>query len=409
MDGQEAAGQDPRRQGSTTAAGGVRNNGAGRPGHRTFGVEEELLLVDPGRGDAVPMAGALLDLYVRPLESGAGPVLTAEFQQEMIEVVTPPHATLAGLQADIVAGRDIARQAAEDVGVRVAALGTSPLPSDPHPVRLRRFAAMVEEYGLTAREQLTCGTHIHVSVESDDEGVGVLDRIRNWLPVLVALSANSPFWHGEDTGYASYRSQVWSRWPSAGPLDILGTPDAYHQLVHDMVSTGEAMDEGMIYFDARLSRHYPTVEVRIADVCLMPENTVLLAGIVRGLVETAAREWKAGTDPAPVPTALLRLAAWKASRWGLRGELLDPVSSRPGPALGVVNSLLHHIRAALEDMGDLQRVEELTDQLLRTGTGAVRQLEVLHRTGDLEDVVDDAANCTVGSEIQGAQRGLPGD
>lgn len=382
---------------------------AGRTEARTFGIEEELLLVDPAKGEAVPMAGALLDLYVRPLESSAGPVLTAEFQQEMIEVVTPPHSTLAGLQADIVAGRAIARQAAEDVGIRVAALGTSPLPSDPHPVRLRRFAAMVEEYGLTAREQLTCGTHIHVSIGSQEEGVAVLDRIRNWLPVLVALSANSPFWHGEETGYASYRSQVWNRWPSAGPLDILGSPDAYYQLVHDMVSTGVVLDEGMVYFDARLSRHYPTVEVRIADVCLRPENTVLLAGIVRGLVETAAREWRAGTPPAPVSTTLLRLAAWKASRWGLRGELLDPVTSRPGPALSAVNSLLQHIGAALEDMGDLQRVEELTDQLLHTGTGAVRQLEVLHRTGDLEDVVDDAANLTVGTEFEGLRKGSLGD
>ena len=388
---------------------GNDGTGGAGAGKRTFGIEEELLLVDPANGEAVPMAGELLNLYVRPLVAGAGPVLTAEFQQEMIEVVTPPHATLAALERDIVAGRAIAHQAAEDVGVRVAALGTSPLPADPHPVQLRRFKAMTEEYGLTAREQLTCGCHIHVSVESPEEAVAVLDRIRIWLPVLIALSTNSPFWHGRDSGYASYRSQVWNRWPSAGPLDILGTPDAYHQLVHDMVSTGVAMDEGMIYFDARLSRHYPTVEVRIADVCMMPENTVLLAGIVRGLVETAAREWKAGTDPAPVPTALLRLAVWKASRWGLRGELLDPVTSRPGPALGVVNSLLHHIRAALEDMGDLQRVEELTDHLLHTGTGAVRQLEVLHRTGDLEDVVDDAANCTVGSGIQGAQRGISGD
>lgn len=368
----------------------------GRRSVRTFGIEEELLLVDPGSGDAVPMAGALLDLYVRPLESNAGPVLTAEFQQEMIEVVTPPHSTMAALEADIVAGRAIAHQAGEDVGVRVAALGTSPLPCDPHPVKLRRFAAMAEEYGLTAREQLTCGCHIHVAIDSPEEGVAVLDRIRNWLPVLTALSANSPFWHGEDTGYASYRSQVWNRWPSAGPLEILGTPDAYYQLVHDMVATGVAMDEGMVYFDARLSRHYPTVEVRLADVCLRPENTVLLAGIARGLVETAAREWRDGVEPVPVPTALLRLAGWKASRWGLRGELLDPVTSRPGPALAVVNSLLNHIRPALEDSGDLQRVEELTDNLLHVGTGAIRQLEVMHRTGDLEDVVEDAANCTVG-------------
>ncbi|WP_258803174.1 carboxylate-amine ligase [Pseudarthrobacter sp. NS4] len=372
------------------------HGGTGSPGRtRTFGIEEELLLVDPGKGEPVPMAGALLDLYVRPMDSGSGPVLTAEFQQEMIEVVTPPHPTMASLEADIIAGRAIADRAAQDVGVRAAALGTSPLPCDPHPVRLRRFAAMAEEYGLTAREQLTCGCHIHVSVASAEEGVAVLDRIRVWLPVLIALSANSPFWHGEDTGYASYRSQVWSRWPTAGPLEILGSPDAYHQLVHDMVSTGVALDEGMIYFDARLSRHYPTVEIRIADVCLRPWNTVLLAGIARGLVETAAREWRAGIEPPAVPTTLLRLAGWKASRWGLRGELLDPHTHRPVPALAVVNSLVHHIHEALEDIGDLQRVEELVDDLLKAGTGAVRQLEVLHRTGDLEDVVDDAANCTL--------------
>jgi carboxylate-amine ligase len=331
------------------------------------------------------------------MDSAAGPVLTAEFQQEMIEVVTPPHSTMAALEADIVRGRAIADRAARDVGVRAAALATSPLPTDPHPVQLRRFMAMTEEYGLTAREQLTCGCHIHVSVESAEEAVAVLDRIRIWLPVLIALSANSPFWHGKDTGYASYRSQVWNRWPSAGPLEILGSPEAYHRLVYDMVSTGVALDEGMIYFDARLSRHYPTVEIRIADVCLRPQNTVLLAGIARGLVETAARQWREGVPPAAVPSALLRLAGWKASRWGLRGELLDPHTSRPAPALAVVNALMNHIRGALEDIGDLRRVEELIDELLSVGTGAVRQLEVLHRTGELQDVVADAADCTVGA------------
>ena len=374
--------------------GGARDAGGAGP-LRTFGVEEELLLVDPGTGEAVPMAAELLDLYVRPLDARAGPVLTAEFQLEMIEAVTPPHAGLDTLLTDIVAGRAIADRAAQDVGIRAAALGTSPLPCDPHPVQLRRFAAMADEYALTAREQLTCGCHIHVSVDSPEEGVAVLDRIRIWLPVLIALSANSPFWHGQDTGYASYRSQVWNRWPSAGPVEILGSPDAYHQLVHDMVSTGVALDEGMIYFDARLSRHYPTVEIRIADVCLRPENTALLAGIVRGLVETAAREWRRGTEPVPVPSVLLRLAGWKASRWGLRGELLDPMTSHPRPALAVINALLAHIGEALADIGDLQRVEQLIDHLLSAGTGAVRQTEVLHRTGQLEDVVTDAVNCTV--------------
>jgi glutamate---cysteine ligase / carboxylate-amine ligase len=334
-----------------------------KSGIRTFGVEEELLLVDPGTGEAIPLAAGLLDLYLRPQDSLAGPILMAEFQQEMIESVTPPHAGMDALLTDIIAGRAI--------------------------------AAMAAEYGLTAREHLTCGCHIHVSVESPEEGIAVLDRIRIWLPVLIALSANSPFWHGQDTGYASYRSQVWNRWPSAGPVEILGSPAAYHQLVHDMVSTGVALDEGMIYFDARLSRHYPTVEIRIADVCLRPENTALLAGIARGSVETAAREWRRGIEPVAVPSLLLRLAGWKASRWGLRGELLDPVTSHPQAALAVVNALLNHVREALADIGDLQRVEQLIDNLLHAGTGASRQLEVLHRTGQLEDVVADAINCTV--------------
>jgi glutamate---cysteine ligase / carboxylate-amine ligase len=378
---------------STPAATEGRSGGERR--RRTFGMEEELLLVSPETGEPVPLAAGLLEGYKRPAGPGGGPVLTAEFQQEMIEVVTPPHSTMASLEADIILGRAMADAEARRVGVRAAALGTSPLPTDPHPVQLRRFIAMTEEYGLPAREQLTCGCHIHVSVESDEEGVAVLDRIRTWLPVLSALSANSPFWHGQDSGYASYRAQVWSRWPSAGPLDILGSPEAYHQLVHDMVSTGVLLDEGMVYFDARLSRHYPTVEIRIADVCLRPQNGVLLAGIARGLVETAAREWRDGVPPVAVPTELVRLAGWKASRWGLRGELLDPLTLQPAPAITVVNVLLDHIREALEDTGDLHRVEELIDNLLYEGTGASRQLEVLHRAGGLEAVVADAANCTV--------------
>ncbi|MDQ0922235.1 carboxylate-amine ligase [Pseudarthrobacter sp. W1I19] len=378
---------------STPAATDGTRGGERR--RRTFGMEEELLLVSPETGEPVPLAAGLLEGYKRPAGPGGGPVLTAEFQQEMIEVVTPPHASMATLEADIILGRAMADAEARRVGVRAAALGTSPLPTDPHPVQLRRFIAMTEEYGLTAREQLTCGCHIHVAVDSDDEGVAVLDRIRTWLPVLGALSANSPFWHGQDTGYASYRAQVWSRWPSAGPLDILGSPEAYHQLVHDMVSTGVLLDEGMVYFDARLSRHYPTVEIRIADVCLRPQNAVLLAGVARGLVETAAREWREGVPPVAVPTELVRLATWKASRWGLRGELLDPLTLQPAPALAVVNVLLDHIREALEDTGDLGRVEELVDDVLAVGTGASRQLEVLHRAGELEAVVADAADCTV--------------
>ena len=161
---------------------------------------------------------------------------------------------------------------------------------------------MAEQFGLTQAEQLACGCHVHVSVESPEEGVAVLDRIRVWLPVLTALSANSPYWQGEDTRYASFRSQAWGRWPSAGPIEVQGSVQRYRAMVSTLVGTGVLLDEAMAYFDARLSARYPTVEIRVADVCLRAEDAVLVAALCRGLVDTAAEEERHGGAAPAVPS-----------------------------------------------------------------------------------------------------------
>jgi carboxylate-amine ligase len=167
---------------------------------------------------------------------------------------------------------------------------------------------MAQRFGPTAQEVLTCGCHVHVGVESDEEGIAAIDRIRVWLPVILGMSANSPFYGGQDTGFASYRSQLWMRWPTAGPTDTFGTPDAYHELVRSMVESGVLLDDRMIYFDARLSRRYPTVEIRVADVCVDVEDTLVVAALCRALVDTAVADAARG-DPVPqMPTSLLRLA-----------------------------------------------------------------------------------------------------
>src|SRR6202034_3033909 len=134
-------------------------------------------------------------------------------------------------------------------------------------------------FGLTAQEQLTCGCHVHVEISSEEEGVATLARIRPWLPVLLALSANSPFWQGRDSAYASFRYQAWSRWPSAGVTEAFGSAEVYRQTVQQMVSTGALLDSGMVYFDARLSEHYPTLEVRVSDVCLYADDAALIAAL----------------------------------------------------------------------------------------------------------------------------------
>jgi carboxylate-amine ligase len=157
-----------------------------------------------------------------------------------------------------------------------------------------------------------------------------------------------------------------------------------------MVESGTVVDPAMIYFDARLSERFPAVEVRVADVCLRVEDTVLLAALTRALVDTAARAWAAGRDAGPVRVELLRLASWRAGRSGLDGDLLDPRSHRPAPARRVLDLLLTHVREALCQRDEHAMVGELLGMVLRRGNGATRQRATYRRTGKFADVVADA-------------------
>ncbi|KRA39484.1 carboxylate--amine ligase [Nocardioides sp. Root614] len=371
----------------------------GTPGRlRTVGVEEELLLVDAETG--VPLSVASQVLRVArgrgdtDRHGALGGSLGPELQQQMIETDTPPEDDLAALETDLVTWREKARSAALDAGALVLASGTSPVRVQPRASETPRYAEIARRFGLTAREQLTCGCHVHVSVASADEAVGAMDRIRVWLPTLMALSANSPFWQGTDSSYESYRNQVWSRWPTAGPPDVHGTASAYRDHVQRMLDTGVPLDEGMVYDDARPSRHYPTLEIRVADVCLDPKVAVLVAGLCRALVETAADEWRTDEPPVDAPVALLRLAMWQASRWGLSGDLLDPLTHRPRSARAVVDALVDHAAEALGASGDLVRVEDAVDELFAVGTGAARQRAVWLEERDMERVVVRLAGLT---------------
>jgi carboxylate-amine ligase len=381
---------------------------------RSFGVEEEFLLVDARTGNHAPVAENLLT-GTRPKPEVPTPNnrsarstrktrtgslnnhLTTEVQREQLEAVSAPFTALSDLAAAIRAGRVEANRQALTLGARAVALGTSPLPALPHPVRLPRYQAMEERFGLIFREHLMCGFHVHVSVSSEEEGVAVLDRIRIWLPVLIALSANSPFWQGKDTGYASFRYQVWRRWPTAGPTEIFGSANAYKNLLEMLLSCNVLLDQNMIYFDARLSASYPTVEVRVPDVCTEADHAIALAAIVRALVETAARDWAAGEPPPAVPAEMLRLASWRASRFGLDDDLIHPIENRPRPSESCVKALMGHVRPVLTETGDLSPVEETIAHLFSNGTGAHRQRTVLRRTGNLQHVILDAAERTTGT------------
>ncbi|MEU5900125.1 MULTISPECIES: glutamate--cysteine ligase [Streptomyces] len=374
---------------------------------RTVGVEEELLLVDRESGEPRALSSAVLARAARDTGENSGAERQADdyrepeeetFERELhgqqLEFATQPRSDMADLADEVARWRADAARHAGDVGAAVAALATSPLPVSPAVNTGSRFQWMEEQFGLTTQEQLTGGCHVHVSVESDEEGVAVIDRIRSWLPVLVALSANSPFWQGNDSQYSSYRNRVWGRWPMAGPTEIFGSAERYEEQVAEMTATGVLRDRGMVYFDARLSHRYPTVEIRVSDVCLEATSTVLIATLARGLVETAARDWRAERPPLPHGVASLRLAAWRAARSGLEDTLLDPVTMRPAPSDEVVRGLLDHVGEALEDAGDLDLARTTAEDLLKHGNGARVQRDLLERTGSLREVVKECVRRT---------------
>jgi len=367
---------------------------------RTVGIEEELLLVDARTG--VPTAVAAQVLNVADVHGEVGHddlehgAMVHELQQQQLETYTPPESDMTRLAADLRAWRSRAIGRAAEVGARVIASGTSPLPAHPELVPTTRYTEMAERFGLTARENLLCGCHVHVGVESPDEAIGVLDRIRVWLPVLIALSANSPYWAGVDSGYASFRSQVLQRWPTSGPSELFGSAAAYERHVADLVGSGVLLDDAMIYSDARPSHRYPTVEIRVADVCADVDDAILVAALCRGLVETAAREHADGHPAPEVSTAVLRLADWQASRYGVTDQLLDPLTLGPRPAREVIDRLLEHVAPALFDIGDEPLVSKGVERILAQGSGATRQRAVLARTRALSCVVEDLARVTAG-------------
>lgn len=358
---------------------------------RSMGVEEELLLVDAGSGrphnvasDVIRVATARDERDPAPSD-GRGGSIGHELHRTQVETDTPPAASLAELEDSLRAWRERARSAALEVGARVVATGTSPLSGTTRVERSERYDAMAQRYGLLLAEQLVCGCHVHVDVAGDDEGVAVLDRIRSWVPLLLAISANSPWSQSLDTAYESYRWPMQMRWPSAGPLPLLGSPEAYRRHVEAMLATGVPIDEAMVYSDARLSAAHPTVEVRTADVCLDVRDTVVVAGLARALVETAARDWADGVEAPDVPAEIIRLSSWKAGRYGLTGELVHPPTGTSRPAADVLGALLDHVGDALRDAGDHDHVAAGIERLLADGTGARRQRELLEAVGPDDD------------------------
>jgi glutamate---cysteine ligase / carboxylate-amine ligase len=272
----------------------------------------------PRAHDAVAAASTVL-----------GDAVTSELNLCQIEVATVVCHTLDELRDDLSRLRLHLAAACRPVGLAPLAVGThpwSPWQTQGVDRANQRYASMEDRYQAVARKQVICGCHVHVGVEDPEVRVEVMTWVRPWLPLLLALSANSPYWQDADSGYASYRTQVWQQWPMAGMPPALEGIGSYKALVAGLIRSGAIEDATYLYWYVRPSDRYPTVEFRMCDVCLEPDHAVTLAGLVRALVWTGAAAGSSGAavDSGAGEDYQLRGAVWWAARYGLEGFLVDP-------------------------------------------------------------------------------------
>lgn len=347
----------------------------------TLGVEEEYLLLDRDSGHPVSAAEAVCKA------AGLQPALaTGELQRELLlaqlEVATPVCETLDEVGGHLLRMRHALGEAAAQAGCRLVATGAAPYSRD-GPIEITdtpRYRGLYHDAPQLVDEQLINGMHVHVGIPDRATGVAVLNQLRPWLPVLVAMSANSPLWRGRDTGFASWRTVVFGRWPVSGPPPAFTDASDYDRRVRALVTGGAIRDVQQIYWQTRLSERYPTVEVRAPDVQLRVEEAVMLTGLIRGLTQTAIWMHQAG-EPAPQTLPeIVAAAGWHAARHGLEGSLIS-VTGAPVSAREAARALVRHVMPALDEFGDGDEVAGLVEETLREGNGSHRQRQVLAESG----------------------------
>ncbi|MFE9428659.1 glutamate--cysteine ligase [Kitasatospora sp. NPDC006697] len=345
----------------------------------TLGVEEEYLLIDRATGLPVARAAAVRRAAERRDALTDGEV-QRELLQAQLEIATPVCRSLDEIGGHLLRMRHALDAAAREEGCRLAACGGAPFNRRlPIPVTpSARYRAMRAHAPRLTDEQLIAGMHVHVGVPDRPAGVAVLNRLRPWLPLLVALAANSPLWQGVDTGFASWRTLVFGRWPVSGVPPAFADAADYRHRVDALVADGLVADTGQVYWHIRLSEHYPTVEVRAMDVQLRADEAVMLAGIVRALAARALADEREHRPCPGIRPETLSAAVWHAARHGA-ATVFDPLTGALVPAADAAAALLTVIDEDLE--GDRRHIVPVLKRLLREGNGAARQRRTLRNGG----------------------------
>ena len=340
----------------------------------TIGIEEEYLLVDPETRNLAedPPATILEECRKR-----IGDQVTPEFLRSQIEVGTKVCTSIAEAKEELQSLRCCIRDVAEAHGLAVIAASTHPIADwdlQKHTEK-DRYNILAQSMQTVARRLLICGMHVHVGIEDDDLRVDLMGQVSYFLPHLLALSTSAPFWRGRETGLKSYRMAVWNEMPRTGLPPQFDSYGEYRRLVEILVGTGVIEDATKLWWDVRPSDKFPTLEMRMTDICTRMEDAISIAACYRCLLRMLWRLRRNNQRWRQYDRFMIAENRWRASRYGIDEGLIDFGKARIVPFPELIEELITLIREDAEFFDCVAEIEHVRE-ILERGTSAHKQVEV---------------------------------
>lgn len=368
----------------------------------TLGIEEELMLVDEETLDLTnSIEGLLEDLRETATDGEVKP----ELMESVCEIATTPCRNTAEAGAQLRGLRRLVAQAAAGRGLAIGSAGTHPfaLWEDQRIVSRPRYRDLIAGLQFVARQEIIFGIHVHVGLDDPDKAIHVTNGMRVHLPLLLALSANSPFWRGDQTGLDSTRTPIFRAFPRVGIPPRYDDFADWSKRIEFMYSSKVIRDYTYLWYDVRPHPNFGTVEVRVMDSQTRVEHTLALAALVQAMVKELAEHFDSGQRLSRYPYEMLDENKWLAARHGMESELVDLPGTDRVPARDLARRLVDRLRPHAEELGSLTDFEYV-DDLLEHGNGASRQVVVYGANHDLREVVREIVDASVPAPAE-----TPGD
>jgi carboxylate-amine ligase len=351
----------------------------------TLGIEEEFAIVDPETRELRSHIQEILEGGKVTLKEQIKP----EMHQSVVELGTEICQSVIDAREHVTGLRSKLVELAARGGLKVASAGTHPFSHwhDQLITEGERYQEIVKDMQLLARANLIFGLHVHVGIPDRETAIQIMNQVRYFLPHLYALSVNSPFWVGRNTGLKGYRLKVFERFPRTGIPDAFESLSEYEDYCKLLVKTGCVDNAKKIWWDIRLHPFFDTLELRVCDAQSRVDDTLALAALIQAIVAKLYKMLRQNTTFRVYRRRLLDENRWRASRYGIDGKLIDFGREIEVETKSLINELLHFVSTEVDELGSKREMAHI-ERILREGTGADRQLAVWEETQDMKKVVD---------------------